>query len=475
MRSLRMLRRSWLAAVVVALLLAPVAGLPPASAADASLTVTALRVLEQAYVEQVDPVQLLNAGIATMRAATKLSADALPDIPPGTPEFEADSQFATDFSRAAQSLPAGAGGTQLAYVATAGMLASLHDSHTYYLPPQAFRETQRQVTGNPSFTGIGVEITSQKDSSGAQSIFVANVFPGSPAAQAGLKRFDRLVAVDGQSLANKTTSDVSRLIRGTAGSSVTLTVQRGGQSMQLSVTRAAIQVPPVQTSLIAPGLAYLQVYEFSQGAGRQLRAGIQALQAQGPIRSAVLDLRDNPGGLITEAASVGGAFLPAGTVLARIHERGQAPSLLQTSGEPVLPGTPLVVLVDGQSASASEILAGAFKDYGRATIVGDKTAGALGGSIMVALPEGGMSVTVESILTPKNERVEGAGITPDLNVSLTANDMERGQDTQLQAALHALGTAVTLPARSSLAAEQLVDRSRAAAWRTHVQGAPRRA
>jgi carboxyl-terminal processing protease len=293
-----------------------------------------------------------------------------------------------------------------------------------------------------------------------------------------LKRFDRLVAVDGQPLVNKTTSDVSQLIRGTAGSSVTLTIERGGQSMQVSVTRAPIQVPPVQASLVAPGVAYLQIFEFSQGAGRQLRAGIQALQAQGPIRSAVLDLRGNPGGLITEAASVGGVFLPAGTVLARIHERGQAPSVLQTSGQPVLPGTPLVVLVDGQSASASEILAGAFKDYGRATIVGAKTAGALGGSIMVALPEGGMSVTVESILTPKNERVEGVGVAPDLNVSLTATDMEHGQDTQLQAALHALGTAVTLPARTVLAAaaERLARRARgAAAWQIRVYGTPPRA
>src|SRR5579883_1269162 len=462
MLSARIIGRSWLAAVVAVLLLVPVAGLAPASAADASLTVTALRVLEQAYVEPVDPVQLLNAA---MRAATKLGADALPDIAPGTPEVDADTQFAAEFSRAAQAVPAGASGTQLAYVATAGMLASLHDSHTYYLPPQAFRETQRQVTGNPSFTGIGVEITSQKDSSGTQSIWIVNVFPGSPAEQAGLKRFDRLVAVDGRSLANKTTSDASQWIRGTAGSSVTLTIERSGQSMQVSVTRAPIQVPPVRASLIAPGVAYLQVFEFSQGAGRQLRAGIQALQAQGPIRSAVLDLRGNPGGLITEAASVGGVFLPAGTVLARIHERGQAPSVLETPGQPVLPGTPLVVLVDGQSASASEILAGAFKDYGRATIVGAKTAGALGGSIMVALPEGGMSVTVESILTPNNERVEGVGVTPDLNVALTANDMERGQDTQLQAALHALGTAAAPPARTVPPA----------AWQTHTHGAPRRA
>jgi len=321
------------------------------------------------------------------------------------------------------------------------MLLSLNDSHTYYLDPQQFQEAERQVSGTPSFTGIGVEITAQKDSSGVQWVFVATVFPGSPAAQAGIKRFDRIVSVDGRSLKDATAVEVSQLIRGLAGTVATLVVQRGDQTVQIPVTRAPIQVPLVEASFVAPGVAYVQLFEFSERAGQQLRGAIQALLAQGSVRSVILDLRDNPGGLITEAANVGGVFMPSNTVLARIHERGEPSSLLQTSGQPLLPDTPLAVLVDAQSASASEILTGAFKDYGRATIVGEKTAGALGGSVMVTLPEGGMSVTVERILTPKNEQVEGVGIAPDVDVTLTANDMERGQDTQLQAALQALGTA----------------------------------
>ena len=154
----------------------------------------------------------------------------------------------------------------------------------------------------------------------------------------------------------------------------------------------------------------------------------------------ILDLRGNAGGLIVEAASVGGVFMPPHTVLARIHRRGQAPSVIETSGQPLLLRTPLVVLVDGNSAPASEILAGAFKDDKRATIIGDKTAGALGGSVIVRLPEGGMSVTVERTVTPKNQQVEAIGITPDITVSLTVVDVESGQDPQLQAALHTLGT-----------------------------------
>ncbi|HYM70367.1 MAG TPA: S41 family peptidase [bacterium] len=424
--------------LAAALLLSSFTEAPHAWAADGSLVIAALHVLERAYVDPAQPVPLLNAAIATLRKATNQGTDALPNIAQGTPEAQADAQFASEFSRAAHmgAMPE----TQLAYAATQGMLFSLHDSHTYYLDPAALRESQRQLSGNPSFSGIGVTIASRKDMAGVTWVFVENVFPGSPAAQAGIKRFDRLVSVDGQSLKNRNALDASELLRGPAGTTTTIIVQRRTQTLQLTVTRAPIRVVPVQTSFIAPGVAYVTLFEFTRGAGQQLRSGLQRLHTQGPIRAVILDLRGDAGGLIVEAASVGGVFMPPHTMLARIHERGQAPSLIETSGQPLLPRTPLVVLVDGSSASASEILTGAFKDHKRATIIGARTAGALGGSVIVRLPEGGMSVTVERIVTPKNRQVEAIGITPDVAVSLTVADMERGQDPQLQAAVHALGT-----------------------------------
>jgi len=432
--------RSYLAGTLAALLLLiPFTGVPHASAADGSLVVAAVRVLEQNYVDPVQPVPLLNAAVATLRKATNEGPDALPDVAQGTAETVADAQFVTEFSRAAdtQAMPE----TQLAYVATQGMLLSLHDSHTYFMDPQTYRESRLQLFGNPTFTGIGVVITSQKDASGTAYVFVENVFPDSPAAQAGVRQFDRIVSVDGHTLVNKTAEDASQLIRGPSGTVANLTLQRGTQTVQLAVTRAPIKEIRVEASFAAPGVAYLKIFEFTQGTGRELRDAIEGLDAQGPIHSVILDLRGNPGGLITEAASVGGIFLPSHTVLARIHERDQSPSTLETSGVPMLLDAPMAVLVDGGSASASEILTGAFKDYQRATIVGDKTAGALGGSVTAALPEGGMSVTVERILTPKNLQVEAVGINPDVAVKFTAADMERGQDPQLQAALHAVGTA----------------------------------
>jgi carboxyl-terminal processing protease len=433
---LRPILAGLLAAVLV---IAPFTRVQHAAAADASLVLAAIRVLQEDYVDPVKPVPLLNAAIAVLRKATNAGAAELPDIASAATSSDAASQFSTEFARAVQT--GAMQETQLAFTATAGMLASLHDSHTFFLDPASLREARRQIEGTPGFTGIGVTIVSRKDAGGTAWIFVEDVFPGSPAASAGVHRFDRIVEVDGKPLKDVNVIDASQAIRGPAGSTASLGLQRAGRTLQLSVTRAAITVPPVEARFESPGVAYLKVFGFSQGAGRSLRQDITNLQHEGEIKSAILDLRGNPGGLIIEAASVGGIFLPARTVLARITERGQQPSVLHSSGSSPLVKTPLVVLVDAQSASASEILAGAFKDYHRATIIGEKTAGALGGSVTVPLPEGGMSVTVERIQTPKNTAVEAVGITPEIPVTLTVADMERGDDTQLQAALHALHVA----------------------------------
>ena len=202
------------------------------------------------------------------------------------------------------------------------------------------------------------------------------------------------------------------------------------------MVRASIREHSVEARFIQPGVASVKLFGFPREGGSQVKSALQGLAAQAPIRSILLDLRGNPGGLIHEAVAVGSLFLPPQTVLSRITERGQAPSVLRTTGTPLFPNTPLVVLIDGGSASASEIVTAALKDHHRATIVGEKTAGALGGSVTVPLPErSGMSVTVERITTPLGAMVEGVGISPDVPVVLTVADMERGEDPQLQAAL----------------------------------------
>jgi carboxyl-terminal processing protease len=431
-----MIRRGILRAVsglVVAIVMVLVIIGARTNGAGAPLIIAALHVLEQAYVDPVRPSHLLNAAVDVMRKATRLSASELPPIPAGATESQAIAAFHREFARAADThaLPP----TQLAYVATAGMLASLRDSHVFFLPPAAFQEAQRMTQGQAAFTGIGVIITARQDPSGTAWIFVQDVLPGSPAQAAGLKRFDRIAQVDNTSLRNANPVDASHLLRGPAGTKVALVLLRGTGTLRVAVSRAPIRVPPVAVRALRPGLAYLRVYEFGRGAGAELRKRLRTLSAQHRVDAAILDLRGNPGGLVLEATDILGIFLPPGAVAARDVRRGQPPSLLKTAGTPVLLHAPLAVLIDGASASSSELVAAALKDYGRATLVGEKSAGALGGALLVTLPQGGMSVTVERIVSPHGERIEDVGVAPTLPVALTAQEMEHEDDAQLRAAV----------------------------------------
>lgn len=423
-----------LIAVVLAVTVA--GGIVTAHAATGSLVLSAIDTLERNYVDPINQVALLNAALATIRQETHTSAFVLPDIPAGASAMDAQTQFLTEFDRAVQT------GTeaqdQLAYTATAGMLASLHDSHVYYMDPTRFQENKQSLNGAPGFSGIGIVITGQADAAGTHWVFVENVFPGSPAEMAGLKRFDKIVAVGGQSLRDTNVQQASQLIRGPAGSPVVLTIERAGVPQQITVTRAAIKTHPVTAQFVEPGVVYLRLFEFSKGAARDMRSQLLDLSQQSQIRSVILDLRGNPGGLISEADGVASIFLPGGTPIARVIDR-QSSSLLRTMGASPFTAVPLVVLTNGGSASGSEIVTAAFKDLHRAQIIGEKTAGALGGAIDVALPEGGMSVTVERITSPQGHVVEAIGISPDVPVALGEADMEQGIDPQLQAAIRAAG------------------------------------
>lgn len=437
-RQTRAATKSWIALVMAAVLIAAVAGgIAPARAATGTLVLSAIDTLERNYVDPIHQVDLLNAAIATLRRETHTGPAVLPDIPAGTNTLEAQQQFLTEFDRAVQTGVESE--SRLAYDATQGMLASLHDSHVYYMDPSRFQENRQSLNGRPGFSGIGIMITGQADASGVHWVFVDNVFPGSPAEAAGLKRFDKIVAVGGTSLRDATVQQAAALIRGPAGSPVTLAIERAGQPSQLTVTRAPIQTRPVTAQFVEPGVAYVRLFEFSKGAAREMRTALLGLAEQGQIRSVILDLRGNPGGLISEADGVASLFLPSGTPIATVIDR-QSTSVLRTMGQTSFARVPLVVLANGGSASGSEIVVGAFKDLHRAQIVGQRTAGALGGAIDVPLPEGGMSVTVERITSPTGQVVEGVGIAPDLEVALGEADMERGVDTQLQVALRAAGT-----------------------------------
>jgi C-terminal processing protease CtpA/Prc len=294
-------RRRW-AGLFLAVILAAgtAAAARPAEAADGSLVVAALEVLQQNYVDPVDSVERLNVAIEALREATHQDADALPSIPPGATLRDAEAAFVAEFNRATP----GASASQIAYAVTQAMLASLHDSHTYFVPPPQFQERRRELVGGPGITGIGIRIAARKDSNGAAWIFVEDVLPESPADKAGIKRFDRILQAGETSLQNVTAGEASDAIRGPAGSTADLVLQRGGQIVRVAVVRDPIPAVPAYARFIEPGIVYARLYLFARGAGRALGTAMETLAAEGPVRSIILDLRENPGGLVGEAVRI---------------------------------------------------------------------------------------------------------------------------------------------------------------------------
>ncbi|HLJ58356.1 MAG TPA: S41 family peptidase [bacterium] len=403
--------------------------------ADAGLAIAALHVLEQRYVKAVQPVTLLNAAVDSLRKTTH---EDLPEIPDGTLGAQAEGVFRQDFARAAQADTANDG--TLAYQTTRDMLASLHDTHTFYLDPAQFKEWQDRYAGKPGYAGVGSLLASIKDSAGTiLMVYVAAVFPRSPAAVAGLQRFDQIVQVDGTPIAPAVTPlDVARIVRGPIGSTVTLTLRRKGRDVMLTATRQAIEAPVLSTEMVRPGIAYLHLFQFTTGAADQFRSAVRSLEAQGSLRGVILDLRENGGGLYSEMQGVAGTLLPTGTLLAHAVSH-EGPSQFVATGTPLLAQIPLVVLTDGNTASNGEVLSLALHDAHRATLIGEKTQGALGETITLLLPAGGMGVTIAEVNGPQYEQVEGVGIGPDQVVSLTVQDVSDGADPQLDAALKAVG------------------------------------
>lgn len=425
--------RQRILAFMLAVGLAALLVVSPARAAEGSLILAALRTLEREYVRPVKPIPLLNAAIASLRRATGLGEDALPDIPLGLSESAAVGKFNDAFRQAVQAgkQPISA----LAYTATRGMLASLQDSHVYFMDPAQYKEHGNNLARKPRYVGIGLIVRHMKAEDGSNFFFIEDVLPESPASKAGLQEFDRILQIDGNDLKGMTSKDESELIRGPVGSTVMLTIQRKDQRLTVSVVRAAIQFQSAVAEFVRPGVAHVELFDFSEGAGNQLRSALRSLASQGPIKSVILDLRGNRGGWMVEGGVIAGAFLPPHTLLARVIGRTHPPIEAITTGPPLVPQAPLAVLIDGDTSSAAEAVALGLRSARRATLVGQRSAGALGGSRSFPLPEGGMSITVDWVVGPNYEQVERVGITPEIQVELTAADVEKGEDTQLEAAL----------------------------------------
>lgn len=316
--------------------------------------------------------------------------------------------------------------------ALGGMLASLDDTYAAYYSPKDYADVQSMQKGE--FYGVGVVLGLNK---GSQP-FASRVFPGSPAARAGIKAGDVFTAVGSVRKAKWDLDSFATLVRGPLGSTVTVEVTRKGRApFKVTLTRAKI-TPPNTTTKMYGTVGYVRLMTFNQLSAGELSAAIKGFDAKGAT-GYVLDLRENPGGLLNSAVDVLSLFVKQG-VAVRVDERGRPEEVQSVSGKQITT-KPLVLLVDGGSASASEIVAGALRDYKRATIVGQLTYGK--GSVQSVQPianGGAVKMTIAHYLTPLGKVINGVGVTPDRVVKMDPLlQLNEKKDTQLVRALAVLG------------------------------------
>ncbi len=311
-----------------------------------------------------------------------------------------------------------------------GMLTGL-DPHSAYLDQDAFKELQVGTQGE--FGGLGIEV-------GMEDGFVKVVAPidDTPAARAGLKPGDLIIKLDETAVKGMSLNDAVKRMRGKPNSNITLTIVRKGEAAPFTVvlTRAVIKIQSVRSKLIEPDFGYVRISQFQEHTGETLVKAVEGLykQNQKPLRGLVLDLRNDPGGLLNGAVAVSAAFLPQNSLVVYTDGRTEdAKMKLNASSEFYLRGrtredyiqklpaevknVPMVVLVNGGSASASEIVAGALQDHKRATILGTQTFGK--GSVQTIMPLGNntaIKLTTARYYTPKGRSIQAKGITPDLLV-----------------------------------------------------------
>lgn len=331
--------------------------------------------------------------------------------------------------------------------AISGMLETLGDQgHTRYLTAEELRMHAEELAG--TYTGVGIQIE-ERDG----KIVVVTPLDNTPAQEAGIRPGDVLIEIDGQPAQGLGLDEVVRRVRGPEGTSVTLVFQRPGQQAPIQVTlvRETIRISPVSWAMLPGNIADIRLSQFSSGATDDLKRAIAEAQAAGAT-GIVLDLRNNPGGLVNEAIGVASQFLPPNTTVFQSQVRSGARDEYRTDASATPTDLPLVVLVNNGTASAGEIVAGAIQDNRRAPLVGEKTFGT--GTVLTEfrLQDGSaILLGTELWLTPKGRQIWRNGIQPDVRVSLPAEvspampgsgkpltEEAIAQDAQLQAALRIL-------------------------------------
>jgi carboxyl-terminal processing protease len=314
-----------------------------------------------------------------------------------------------------------------------GMLEVLGDQHTTYMNPDEYMQANIPLDG--TYEGIGAWVDPT-----AEYLTIVSPMPGSPAEASGLKPGDQIVAVDGEDMSGVDGNLVIRRVLGPAGSTVKLTIKREGEPnlLEFEIVRETITIPSVISEMLEENIAYIQLTTFAGDTTRDLRIALEDLLVQNP-EGLILDLRNNGGGFLNTAIEVASEFIPDGQVMTEKFGDGSEKVYEAISGG-LATEIPLVVLINGGSASASEIVAGAIQDRGRGTLVGETSFGKGSVQNWVPLPEdgGAVRVTIARWYTPEGRLIHEIGLTPDIEVIQTDEEIEAEIDSQLEKAIELL-------------------------------------
>ena len=322
----------------------------------------------------------------------------------------------------------------LLQAATRGMVSSL-DPYSAYLDRDDYDELKISSAGE--YLGVGIEVAMEDE-----QVIVVTPIEGSPAEKAGIRAGDVIVMIDGVPVNTTTLADTIARMRGKEGTTVRFGIERDGSAepLQFSIKRQRVELHSVKAELSEPGFGYVRISQFSDSTGPELIAALGTLRHRnaGPLRGLVLDLRDNPGGVLEAAVAVADAFLDKGVIVTAKGRTSDSKFEMDATPGDELTGAPLVVLVNGGSASAAEIVAGALKDNHRATLMGRTTFGK--GSVQTIVPlteDSALKLTTSLYYTPSGASINHKGITPDIEIK-RADIVPGSPDPEMQAALKEL-------------------------------------
>lgn len=313
--------------------------------------------------------------------------------------------------------------------AISGMLAATGDKHTSYMNPEQFEQANAEMSGE-EYTGIGAWVNTT-----GEYIEVVSPMKNSPAEKAGLKAKDIVIAIDGEDMTGIPGDLALQKILGPAGEAVTLTIRRGEEILEFTIVREKITVPAVEYEMLEDDIAYIALNTFNELSTKQMRDALKELLPQNP-KGLIFDLRNNGGGFLVTAIEITSEFISDGIVMYEEYGDGSRESYNAQPGG-LATEIPLVVLINEGTASASEITAGAIQDYGRGTLIGVTSygKGSVQNWIALKTERGGVRITIARWLTPNGNQINEVGLTPDIEVPYTQEDVDADRDPQLDAAI----------------------------------------